>query len=324
MKAAIVGPQGLVFADLPPPEAGPDDVLVRVRAAALNHADLAVLAGQQHGSVGGAGTVLGMEWAGEVLAVGARVRHVQPGQRVMGSGRGALAEQVLADHGRVLPFPRADLDHAEAATLPVALQTLHDALVTHGGLMVGQTVLIQGAASSVGLMGLRIARCLGARLVLGSSRSPERRARLAEFGAHDVVDSSDPGWPEQVRQFTGGRGVDLVVDMLAGPLMNGNLAATAIGGRIVNVGRLAGLHADFDFDLHALRRIHYIGVTFRTRSTQEVRDLVQRMRADLWPALQAGQLSVPVAARFPFARAAEAFALLQAKTAFGKIVVEID
>jgi NADPH2:quinone reductase len=324
MKAAIVGPQGLVFADLPPPQPGPDDVLVRVRAAALNHADLGVLAGHQHGSVGGTGTVLGMEWAGEVLAVGARVTHVQPGQRVMGSGRGALAEQVISDQGRVLPFPRADLSPAEAATLPVALQTLHDALVTQGQLMVGQTVLIQGAASGVGLMGLRIARRLGARLVLGSSRSAERRARLAEFGAHEAIDSSRPDWPEQVRQLTDGRGVDLIVDMLAGPLMNGNLAATAIGGRIVNVGRLAGQHADFDFDLHALRRIHYVGVTFRTRSTQEVRELVQRMRADLWPALQAGELRLPVAARFPFARAAEAFALLQAKTAFGKIVVEID
>ncbi len=324
MKAAILGPQGLTFADLPTPEPGPDEVLVRVRAAALNHADLGVLAGQAHGSVGGHGTVLGMEWAGDVLAVGSRVSHVQPGQRVMGSGRGALAQQVLADQGRVLPLPRADLGYAEAASLPVALQTLHDALVTHGHLVVGQTVLIQGAASSVGLMGLRIARCLGARLVLGTSRSAERRARLLQHGAHEAIDSSDPRWPEQVRQATDGRGVDVTVDMLAGPLMTGNLAATAIGGRIVNVGRLAGMHADFDFDLHALRRIHYVGVTFRTRSTQEVRDLVQRMRADLWPALQAGQLGLPVAARFAFDRTADAFALLKAKTAFGKIVVEID
>lgn len=323
MKAAILGPQGLEFADLAPPAPGPDEVLVRVRAAALNHADLALLAGRQHGAVGGVGTVLGMEWAGEVLATGARVTHLQPGQRVMGSGRGALAEQVLADHGRVLPLPRAELEFAEAATLPVALQTLHDALVTHGQLMVGQTVLIQGAASGVGLMGLRIARCLGARLVLGASRSAERRARLPEFGAHEAIDITDPSWPEQVRQATDGRGVDLTVDLLSGPVMNGNLAATAIGGRIVNVGRLAGMRSEFDFDLHALRRIHYVGVTFRTRSLQEVRELVQRMRADLWPALQAGQLGLPVAARYPFERTAEAFALLEAKTAFGKIVVEI-
>lgn len=324
MRAALLGPQGLTFADIPAPEPGPDEVLVRVRAAALNHADLGVLAGHAHGSVGGAGTLLGMEWAGEVLAVGDHVTDVHPGQQVMGSGRGALAEQVLTDHGRVLPLPRPDIGFAEAATLPVALQTMHDALVTHGHLIVGQSVLIQGASSAVGLMGLRIARSLGAHLVLGSSRSAERRARLPAFGAHEAIDSSDPAWPDQVRQATDGRGVDLIVDMLAGPLMNGNLAATAIGGRIVNVGRLAGMHADFDFDLHALRRIHYVGVTFRTRSPQEVRTLVRRMRHDLWPALQAGQLQLPIAARFPFARCADAFALLKAKTAFGKIVVEID
>ncbi len=181
----------------------------------------------------------------------------------------------------------------------MALRALHDALVTHGHLVVGQTVLIQGAASSVGLMGLRIARCLGARLVLGTSRSAERRARLLQHGAHEAIDSSDPRWPEQVRQATDGRGVDVTVDMLAGPLMTGNLAATAIGGRIVH-GCLAGMHADFDFDLHALRRIHYVGVTFRTRSTQEVRDLVQRMRADLWPALQGrGHSEEPAGFRAP-------------------------
>jgi NADPH2:quinone reductase len=230
---------------------------------------------------------------------------------------------VIADHGRVLPLPRAEMAYDEAATLPIALQTLHDALVTNGHLCAGQSVLIQGASSGVGLMGLRMARVLGAGLVIGSSRDAARRERLSAFGAQLAIDPSDAQWPAQVLAATQGRGVDLVVDMLSGSTVNASLAATAIGGRIVNVGRLAGQRASFDFDLHALRRIHYVGVTFRTRTVAEVRAVVERMRLDLWPALQANQLSLPIAARYPFDRAAEAFALLAAKTHFGKIVVTV-
>jgi NADPH:quinone reductase len=120
---------------------------------------------------------------------------------------------------------------------------------------------------------------------------------------------------------TGGRGVDVVVDMLSGPLVNALLAATAISGRIVNVGRLAGQRAEVDFDLHALRRIEYIGVTFRTRSVAEVRELVARMRTDLWPALQAGALELPVAKAYPLERLGEAFTQLRQGGHLGKLVV---
>ena len=109
MKAAVLGSQGLEIQDIAAPKPGPDDVLVRVRAAGLNHADLGILAGHMHGAIGGVGTVLGMEWAGEVLAVGANVSHVRVGDRVIGSGRGALAEQAVTDRGRVLPWPNDGL-----------------------------------------------------------------------------------------------------------------------------------------------------------------------------------------------------------------------
>jgi NADPH:quinone reductase len=323
MRAAVVGTRGFEFAEIEPPRPGPDEVLVRVRAAALNHADLGVLAGHMHGAIGGAGTVLGMEWAGEVVEAGQAVTEFKPGDRVMGSGRGALAQQVIAHAGRVLPLPRADMDWGEAAALPVALQTMHDAIVTHGRLQAGQSVLIQGASSGVGLLGLRIARHLGAALVIGSSRQAATRERLADFGAHLAVDSSDPEWPKRVLGATGGRGVDVVADMLSGAVMNGNLAATAIGGRIVNVGRLAGQRAEFDFDLHALRRIEYIGVTFRTRSTAEVREVVRRMQADLWPAVQSGALGLPVTGRYAFEQLADAFAQLRRGGQLGKLIVTL-
>ena len=133
-----------------------------------------------------------------------------------------------------------DLPFEQAAALPVALQTMHDAIATNGMLEAGQSVLIQGASSGVGLMGLQIARYLRAGLVIGTSTSPQRRERLKEFGADLTIDTRAPDWVAQVLEATGGKGVDLLIDLLAGPLTNGNLAATRIGGRIVNVGRMAG------------------------------------------------------------------------------------
>jgi NADPH:quinone reductase len=321
MKAAVVAdPKGVEIAEIEAPHPGADEVLVRVRAAALNHADLGVLAGRKHGAIGGPGTVIGMEWAGEVLDVGANVTEFRAGDRVMASGQAALAQQAVADRGRVLPLPR-ELGWEAATALPVALQTMHDAIVTHGRLRSGQSILIQGASSSVGLMGLRIARHLGASVVIGTSRSAATRDQLTKFGAQLALDSGDPQFAQRVLEATGGRGADVVVDMLSGPFVNALLAATAIGGRIVNVGRLAGLRAEVDFDLHALRRIEYIGVTFRTRSVGEVRELVDRMRADLWPALQAGALELPVAEVYPFDRLGEAFAQLRQGGHLGKLVV---
>jgi len=322
IDAAIRGQTGLEFARIARPVPGPDDVLIRVRAVALNRADLGVLAGHMHGNLGGPGTVLGMEWAGEVVEVGERVTGHAPGDRVMGFGAGAFAEFTVSDRGRVLPMP-VGMDYTQAATLPVALLTMHDALVTNGRLRRGESVLVQGASSGVGLMAMRIARHLGAQTVIGSSTNAERRARLHEFGADHAIDTSDAGWPSRVLELTGGQGVDLVIDQLSGATVNGSLAATKVLGRIVNVGRLAGMKAEFDFDLHALRRIQYIGVTFRTRSPDEVREIRRRMWDDLAPAVADGTLLLPISATFPFERLGDAFAMMKANLHFGKIVVTV-
>ena len=151
-------------------------------------------------------------------------------------------------------------------------------------------MLIQGASSGVGLMGLQIAKMKGAKPVMGSATNDARRARLKEFGADLAIDTRDEKWPDQVLEATGGKGVNLTVDMVSGPGVNQIMKATAVLGRIVNVGRLGGVKAEFDFDLHAMKRIDYIGVTFRTRSVDEVREIVRLMRADLWDAVTAGKL----------------------------------
>ncbi|MBC7958168.1 MAG: zinc-binding dehydrogenase [Cytophagales bacterium] len=324
MKAAVqAGAEGVRIQGVGVPQPGVDEVLVRVRACGLNRADVGMAAGHAHGSQGGPGTLLGMEWAGEVADFGAGVQGLNRGDRVMGSGRAAFAEYAVADKGRVMLLPSADMSFEQAATLPVALQTMHDALVTNGRLQPGDAVLIQGASSGVGLMGLQIAKLMGAGLVIGTSTTPARRERLKEFGAHLSLDSSDPTWPQLALDATGSKGVNLIVDQLSGAQATQNMRACAVLARIVNVGRLAGTRAEFDFDLHALKRIQYIGVTFRTRNVEEVREINRRMRADLGEAIAAGQLALPIDRTFPFEEASQALAHMAHNAHFGKVVLTL-
>jgi NADPH2:quinone reductase len=321
MKAAVLGEKGLEIRDVPQPRPKPNEVLIRVRASGLNRADLLMAAGHRHGNLGGAGAIAGLEWSGEVVEIGSEVRGLKPGDRVMGSGSGGYAEYAVTDWGRVSPIPANNMTFPQAATLPIALQTMHDALVTNGRLRAGESVLIQGASSGVGLMGLQIAKHLGARLVIGTSTNAARRAQLKDFGADLALDSRDPSWAEAAVAASDGKGVDLIVDQISGYVANQNMKAATVLGRIVNVGRLGGMKGEFDFDLHALKRIDYIGVTFRTRSLEEVREIVRRMRADLWDGIEAGKLALPIDRTFPLDEAAAAQAHMRANAHFGKIVL---
>jgi NADPH2:quinone reductase len=320
MKAAVVTDSGLAVTEVPTPHPKASEILVRVRAASLNRADLAVAAGHRHGAIGGPGTIPGLEWAGEVVEVGAEVEGLRPGDRVMCSGSGGYAEYAVTDYGRASPIP-AGMSFETATTLPIALQTMHDAIVTNARLQSGESILIQGASSGVGLMGLQIARWGGAAIVIGTSTNPERRARLSEFGATLALDTGDPSWPDQVREATGGRGADVIIDQVSAPVANANMRAAAVLGRIVNVGRLGGAKGEFDYDLHALKRISYIGVTFRTRSVEEVREINRKMRADLWEAVTAGELHVPIDRAFPLDEVTDALARMRASQHFGKILL---
>ena len=321
MKAAVVGETGAEVRDIPKPEPAPNEILIKVRASSLNRADVGVAAGQQHGRVGGIGARLGLECSGEVEAVGSEVQGIRAGDRVMGSAPGGYAEYAVTDAARVHKIPANNMTFAQAACFPVALQTMHNAVVTAGRLKRGETLLIQGASSGVGLMGMQIGKVMGAAMVMGTSTNPARRARLKEFGCDLALDSRDPKWPDEVKKATGGKGVDVIVDQVSASVANQNLAAAAILGRIVNVGRLGGMKGEFDFDLHALKRIDYIGVTFRTRTIDDVREINRLWRADLWPALEAGKLTMPIDRTFPLEKAADALAVMRSNAHFGKIVL---
>jgi NADPH2:quinone reductase len=321
MKAAVLGAAGIDVADVDQPVPKSNEVLIRVRASTLNRADLIVASGRPHGAVGGQGARIGLECAGEIEAVGSDVTGLKPGDRVMATGPGGIAEYAVTDAGRVHKIPANNMTFEQAACFPVALGTMHNAIVTAGRFTPGETILIQGASSGVGLMGMQIARMRGAALVIGTSTNAERRAQLGAFGCDFAIDTTQAEWPDEVKKATGGKGVDLIVDMVSAPVANGNLAAAAVLGRIVNVGRLGGNTGTFDFDLHAAKRIDYIGVTFRTRTLDEIREINRLMRADLWPAVESGALHLPICRTFPLADVAAALAMMKANEHFGKIAI---
>lgn len=322
MRAFVLTSSGPRITTHEEPTVRPDDVLIRVRACALNRVDLAMMQGARHGSSGGVGAVLGVECAGDVVDVGARVQDLRPGDRVMCGGAGAFAEYRAVDAACALPIPDG-MSYEQAATFPIALQTMHDAVVTNARVSSGATVLVQGASSGVGLMAMQIAKVMGASWVAGSSTNPARRERLHEFGADWAFDSNADDWVDQVLQRTEGKGVDALIDQVSGPLVNRNMQATRVQGRIVNVGRLGGMQGELDFDLHALRRIHYIGVTFRTRTLEEVREVVRKVRVDFWDALVAGRLRMPIDREFEFDAIGAALEHMAANRHFGKIVVRV-
>lgn len=319
MKAAVSTQNGLEIQDIAQPEPRPFELLVKVKAAGLNRADLGSALGS--GGHGAVGATVGLDWAGEVVEVGSEAGGAfKPGDRVMCAGSGGYAEYAVCDWGRVVPIPNG-MSFEDAATLPVALGTMHDALVTNGRLKAGDIVMIQGASSGVGLMALQIAKLLGAKLVIGTSTSPDRLARLKEFGADLAVDTKDPNWPDHVLKATNGKGVNLTIDQVSGNLFNGTMKATAVRGRIVNVGRLGGGKAEFDFHLHAQQRIDYIGVTHRTRSVDELREETRAMWADLANAVTSGKLRLPIDKVFPLGDAKAAQEYMRANKHFGKILL---
>ena len=323
MKAVVVTEEGVSVQNVETPKPKENEVLVKVFACGLNRADLVVADGSAHGASGGPGTIVGMEFSGEVIELGSKVKDYSIGDRVMCSGSSAWAEYAVADHGRVIKIPNNNMDYLKASTYPIALATMHNAIVTAGNFTQGQSVLIQGASSGVGLMGLQISKYLGAKVVIGTSTKPDKFEKLKSFGADLVLNSKDSDWVDQVLSATDNQGVDLTIDQLSGYTVNQNMMATKVKGKIVNVGRLAGGITEFNCDLHALRRINYEGVTFRTRSIQEIRDVYSNMWNDFEKLVISGELSLPIEKVFDFNDVGKSLDYMRENQHFGKLVLKL-
>jgi NADPH2:quinone reductase len=323
MRAVTVIEGGVNILDVEIPKPKNNEVLVKVFSCGLNRADLMVADGGAHGSAGGSGTIVGMEFSGEVVEFGNDVTNLSVGDRVMCSGTSAWAEYAVTDWGRVIKIPDNNMDFITASTLPIALGTMHNAIVTAGEFLKGQSILIQGASSGVGLMGLQIAKNLEAKMIIGTSTKPEKFDRLKQLGADIVVNSKDPKWSDEVLDKTNGEGVDLIIDQLSGYTVNQNMLATKITGNIINVGRLAGGPSEFNCDIHALRRINYKGVTFRTRSLDEIRNVFANMWNDLSSMVSNGNLSMPIEKVFDFNDVSQALSYMRDNKHFGKLILKL-
>jgi putative PIG3 family NAD(P)H quinone oxidoreductase len=306
--------------ELPNPVARPGEVVVAVEAAGLNRADLLQLAGR-YPPPAGESEVPGLECAGRVAALGEGVERIKIGMRVMALlAGGGQATLVAVPAGQVLPLPD-NLSFVEGAALPEAGLTAWTNLVFEGGLVAGETVLVSGATGGVGSFAVQLARELGAR-VIATARDRGRLERLRDLGIDDLV-ADENGLPARVRALCGGRGVDLVLDLVGGVRMAEHLAALKTGGRMVLVGLLAGRRAEIDLDAVLARRLRIIGSVLRSRSRDEKARLVAGFAAFAGPRLRGGRLRPVVGRVLPLAEAAAAYAAMAGGGTFGKLILEM-
>ena len=290
-----------------------------MRAAGLSHADLHQLRGA-YPPPPGESDVPGLECAGVVLE-GEPGSPWQPGVRVMALlGGGGHATRVAIPTGQLMPLPD-DLSFVEGGALPEAALTAWVNLVVEGGLQAGETVLVTGATGGMGSFAVQLARELGAR-VLAAGRSRERLELLRGLGIEEVC-LEGANLPGQVREATGGRGVDLVLEFAGGPDTAGHLAALAPRGRLVVVGLVGGRKGEVDFGLVLRNRLRVIGSVLRARPREEKARLTADFTAFALPRLRDGRLRPVVDRVVPFDRAPEAYKTLERGGTFGKIVLEM-
>ena len=304
---------------VPMPVAGPGQVLVRVRAAGVNRGEITALQGLRSGS-GGIG---GVECSGEVAALGEGVTGFNVGDAVMVHGRGSQAAFVAVDARTVMHKP-AHLDWLQGAAFPNVFTTAHDALITNGRLKRGEVALVNAASSGIGMAAIQVARWAGASKVVATSRSADKLRQLVPLGITDPVVVQDDSWVDQVLAITGQKGVDVLADSIGASAFEPSLRCLALEGRLVNIGRLGGKNAQIDLDYVALRRLRIIGVTFRTRTTEQTVACVQACARDLLEPLQQGVLSPIVDRAFALQDVLQAHAYMQSNAQVGKIVLTVD
>ncbi|MBP0633369.1 zinc-binding dehydrogenase [Cupriavidus sp. AcVe19-1a] len=323
MKAVRVvpGPEGgtVEVQDIPVPVAAAGQVLVRVRAAGLNRGEINQAKELRSGNT----ITAGVEFAGEVADVGAGVSGWRKGDRVMGHGRGCQAEYVVADPLALMPVPDG-LSWIDAAAFPNVFITAHDALVTNGRLVAGESVLVNGASGGVALAAIQIASLMGARPVIASSRSAAKLDKISQFGVDVGIDASRDDQVEAVMKATGNKGVDIIIDTVGGPVFEANMQSLAVKGRLVNIARLGSATAQIDLTQLWLKRLQLIGVTFRTRTEQERLECIQACARDMLPFLRAGRVRLPVDRTFAMTDIAAAHAYMKQEQHVGKIVLLAD
>jgi NADPH2:quinone reductase len=324
VKAVVItrpgGPEVLALREVPAPVPGPGEILVRVRAAGLNRADVLQRKGHYPAPPGSPADIPGLEYAGDVAALGPGASRWRLGDRVMGlAGGGACAEYLVAHQDTALAVPEG-WPFPEAAAVPEVFLTAYDALVLQLGIRAGQTVLIHAVSSGVGTAAVQVAHAWGARTI-GTSRSAEKLKRATPLGLDVAVDTSREDFAEAVRSATGGRGADIVLDLVGGPALEGNVQALAPRGRMIVVGLTAGRSAPLDLGMVLNKRLTIVGTAMRGRALEEKVAVARAFEREVMPLFAAGRLRPVLDRTFPMAEVAEAHRVMEASAHFGKLVM---
>ncbi len=323
MRAVTVtapgGPEVLRLAEVPDPVPGDGEVLVDIAAAGVNRADLL----QRQGAYPpppGAPEYPGLECSGRISAAGPGVTGWQPGDEVCAllSG-GGYAEQVAVPAGQLLPVP-AGVSLTGAAALPEAACTVHSNVVARAGLARGETLLVHGGASGIGTLAVQLGKALGARVVC-TAGSEEKLRRCRELGADLAVSYRDEDFVAAVTSFTGGRGADVILDIIGGSYLPRNVAALATGGRLVVIAVQGGPRGELDLGLLMRKRASVLASTLRARPPAEKAAIVSAVRDEVWPLVAAGQIKPVIDQELPLAEAAAAHRRLEEGGHIGKIVL---
>jgi NADPH2:quinone reductase len=327
MKAVIIthpgGPEVLEIQERPKPEPGVGQIRVRVRASALNRADLMQREGNYPVPPGVSAEISGMEYAGEVDAVGPSATLWKLGNRVMGIIGGAGHAEYLCVHEReAMPVPKA-LSWEDAAAIPEVFLTGYDALFNRLALRTGETVLIHAVGSGVGTAALQIARVAGAKVV-GTARSAEKLERAKQLGLDIGIDASRGEWAAQVEAAIGAEGVHAVLDLVGGSYLEGNLRVVGSRGRIVVVGLTAGATAPFNMGVLLRKRLTIVGTMLRGRPLEEKIALARDFAERIVPFFDTGRLEPVVDRVFAFSEIRAAHELMESNETFGKIVLRWD
>ena len=312
------GADALELQDVPVPELGPGQVLVRVRAAGVNRPDLLQRAGR-YPPPPGASEILGLEVAGEIAAAGEGVARWREGDHVTALlAGGGYAEYALVDARHVLPIP-AGLDFVQAAALPETVFTVWANVFEGGRLQRGETLLVHGANSGIGVTAVQMARAGGAR-VFATARGADKAARARAIGADVAIDVGAGDWVAAVKSAGA---VDVVLDMMGAAYFAGNVDVLAPGGRLVVIAFLTGAVADLNLMTLMLKRLTLTGSTLRGRDAAEKARLARAVEEHVWPWIASGDVRIPVDRVFPLANAGAAHVLLEQGAQFGKVVLQV-
>lgn len=325
MRAVVLeehgGPEVLNIREVPDPTVGPEEVLVEIVSTAVNRADLLQRMGLYPGPPM-AHEIPGLEFAGRVVAVGERVAERSVGDEVMGITNGSSYAEMISVHERMTMLVPESLSVHDAGAVPEVFITAWDALVVQGGLTSGRWALVHAGASGVGTSAIQIAKSIGARIIVTASAGKHHVCE--SLGADVVVDYRASDFVDAVNDATNGAGVDVVLDVIGGDYLLRNVACVATGGRIIQVGLMAGGAVPFDVGALLMKRAALIGTTLRARPIEQKIALTQRFSMEMLPLLSSGVLAPVIDSSFALIEIAEAHRRMEASLNAGKIVIEVE